>query len=106
MVGRYGVLCSKRAIYLPARKEVELTTRGARLSMELKPNFGVLEVTSDPPVRYQLDGDPFGTLPVTVGLVPRAVQVIVPEPTRWGRMWQSVKSRSERRFSAARGRSR
>ena len=49
MAGRYVILCAKGALYLPARKEVELTTRGLRMSMELKPNFGVLEVTSDPP---------------------------------------------------------
>jgi len=65
-----------------------------------------IEVTGDGPVRYQLDGDPFGTVPVTVDIAPRAVPVIVPEPTRWDRAWQSVKSRLERPFSGARGRSR
>jgi len=39
-----------------------------------------IEVTSDRPARYQLDGDPFGVLPVTVDVEPQAVPVIVPEP--------------------------
>jgi len=65
-----------------------------------------VEVTGDGPVPYQLDGDPFGTLPVTVRVEPRAVPVIVPEPTRWERTWRSVKSRLERPFSARRGPSR
>ena len=61
MAGRYVVLCAKGALYLPARKEVELTTRGLRLNMDLKPNFGVLEVTSDPPgASIELDGEPTG----------------------------------------------
>ena len=61
-----------------------------------------VEVVSDEPVLYQLDGDPVGMLPLKVDLAPRAVPVIVPETWGWDRLWQSVKSRLEEPLSEAR----
>jgi len=67
MVGEYVVLCRLGSIYRPARKKIRLTSEGAKVTMKLEPDFGVLKVESDPPgATVELDGEPTGEVtPVT-----------------------------------------
>jgi len=41
--------------------------------------FRRLRIESDAPVPYQIDGDPGGTLPVTIEVVPRQFRAVVPQ---------------------------
>ncbi len=67
MVGDYVVLVKSGALWIPARKRVTLNQDGARLSMKLGPNYGILKVTSTPSgAEVWLDGEPTGqTTPYT-----------------------------------------
>ena len=67
MVGEYVVLVKSGALWIPARKRVTLNQDGARLSMKLGPNYGILKVTSTPSgAEVWLDGEPTGqTTPYT-----------------------------------------
>ena len=42
-----------------------------------------LRITSDQPVRYQLDGDPGGWLPLEIEVLPRRLTLIVPRGHRF-----------------------
>jgi len=64
MVGRYVVTAEKGALYHTARQEVDLTTRGAEVKLELRPAFGALEVFSEPAgANVWLDGEKVGVTP-------------------------------------------
>jgi diacylglycerol kinase (ATP) len=40
-----------------------------------------IDVEGSPATRVHLDGEPFGSLPLAISLVPRAIEVAVPEPS-------------------------
>ena len=61
MVGEYVVLVKSGALWIPAKKRVKLSQDGARLQMDLGPNYGILEVKSNPSgADIWLDGSPTG----------------------------------------------
>ena len=61
MAGEYVVVVNKSALYAPARQRIELTRRGAKLNVKLAPNYGVLEVHSDPTgAAISIDNEPTG----------------------------------------------
>jgi len=64
MVGEYVVGARLGALYHPEKQRIDLSTDGARLSLSLRPAFGTLNVTSDPPgADVWLDGDRVGATP-------------------------------------------
>ena len=48
MVGQYIIVAKLGKLYHPSRQDLNLTTEGARLTMELQPAFGSVEITSLP----------------------------------------------------------
>jgi len=41
--------------------------------------FRRLEIESDEPVHYELDGDPGGMLPLTIEVVPQRLRLLIPQ---------------------------
>ena len=61
MVGEYVVQVKSGALWFPARKRIQLTQDGARLTMKLGPNHGTLKVNSIPAeADIWLNGEPTG----------------------------------------------
>ena len=61
MVGEYVVMCRKGALWIPARKRIEMTTDGAQIKMELGANYGILKVESLPTgAAISLNDEPTG----------------------------------------------
>jgi diacylglycerol kinase family enzyme len=52
--------------------------RATRLAECFHRQVRQVRLVSDEPVRYQLDGDPGGCLPVDIEVLPRRVTVMVP----------------------------
>ena len=64
MAGRYVVVAELGGLYHEASEEVALGTSGVRLTLELAPAFGRLEVSSEPSgADVWLDGEKVGTTP-------------------------------------------
>ena len=61
MAGDYVVVCNKSALYASGRQRIRLSRKGAKVHMSLAPQYGVLEVTSDPPgAAISVDDEPTG----------------------------------------------
>jgi len=65
MLGRYVVVVESGALYYPAREELNLTSAGAKVNVDLEPRFGTLNVTSTPNgAEVYVDGELAGTTPL------------------------------------------
>jgi len=63
-VGRYVVVAEFGRLYHPARQEVSLTRKGARVTLDLKQAFGSAKITSSPSgAEVWLDGERVGNTP-------------------------------------------
>jgi len=85
--GRLDVLAYRAASipeYMLAAAQV---LRGAPTSTDLVEHRRAARVTiaTDPPLRVQRDGEPAGHTPIEVDLLPRALQVVMPEEGPWAR---------------------